>query len=98
MVASRKGEIAMSVVTLNSKYQLVVPKELRDRKKWRPGQEFAFIDHLDGVKLVPVPKREELGGLRKARTSGNIVIATTAIDAGRRHVGLDRVAVGHGSR
>jgi AbrB family looped-hinge helix DNA binding protein len=70
MVASRKGEIAMSVVTLNSKYQLVIPKELRDRKKWRPGQEFAFIDHLDGVKLVPVPKREELAGIAKGADFG----------------------------
>jgi bifunctional DNA-binding transcriptional regulator/antitoxin component of YhaV-PrlF toxin-antitoxin module len=60
----------MSVVTLNSKYQLVVPKELRDRKKWWPGQEFAFIDHLDRVKLVPVPKREELAGMAKGADFG----------------------------
>ena len=60
----------MSVVTLNSKYQLVVPKELRDRKKWRPGQEFAFIDHLGGVKLVPGPKREELVGMAKGADFG----------------------------
>jgi AbrB family looped-hinge helix DNA binding protein len=60
----------MSVVTLNSKYQLVIPKELRDRKKWRPGQEFAFIDHLDGVRLVPVPTREELAGIAKGANFG----------------------------
>ena len=60
----------MSVVTLNSKYQLVIPKELRDRKKWRPGQEFAFIDHLDGVRLVPVPTREELAGIAKGANLG----------------------------
>ena len=60
----------MSVVTLNSKYQLVIPKELRERKKWRPGQKFAFISGIDGVKLVPVPEREELAGMAKGADFG----------------------------
>ena len=60
----------MSVVTLDSNYRLVVPKELRDRKNWRPGQEFAFIEHLDGVRLVPVPTLDELVGMAKGLESG----------------------------
>jgi len=55
----------MSVMTLNSKYQLTIPKELRDREKWKPGQEFALIPRGDTIVLVPVPKRDELMGIAK---------------------------------
>jgi AbrB family looped-hinge helix DNA binding protein len=71
MIASRKGEIAMSVMTLNSKYQLTIPKELRGRKKWKPGQQFALIPRGETIVLVPVPEREELMGIAKgADTEG----------------------------
>ena len=55
----------MDVMTLNSKYQLTIPKTLRERENWKPRQKFVFIERLDGVKLVRVPEREELFGLTK---------------------------------
>ena len=51
--------------TLSSKFQISIPKEIRDREKWRPGQEFVFLPKGGGWMLVPVPKREELMGIAK---------------------------------
>ena len=50
-------------VTLSSKYQIVIPKEIREALKLRPGQKLAFIPSNGSIKLVPVPELEELCGL-----------------------------------
>ena len=34
-------------------------------RRWRAGQEFAFLPKGEGVLLVPVPKREDLVGLAR---------------------------------
>jgi bifunctional DNA-binding transcriptional regulator/antitoxin component of YhaV-PrlF toxin-antitoxin module len=59
----------MSVMTLNSKYQLTIPKELQDREKWKPGQEFAFVVEGNSLVLIPIPEREELAGSAKGATT-----------------------------
>lgn len=48
--------------TLSSKFQISIPKAVRTARKWKPGQEFAFIPKGSGVLLVPVPKIEDLAG------------------------------------
>ncbi|MCM5555057.1 AbrB/MazE/SpoVT family DNA-binding domain-containing protein [Pleomorphomonas sp. NRK KF1] len=48
--------------TLSSKFQISIPKAVRNARKWKPGQEFAFIPKGSGVLLVPVPKIEDLAG------------------------------------
>ena len=50
------------VTTLSSKYQISVPKSVRDSQHWKPGQKFAFVPSGRSVVLVPVPTREELAG------------------------------------
>jgi AbrB family looped-hinge helix DNA binding protein len=47
---------------LSSKYQISIPKAVRDARKWKAGQEFAFIPKGSGILLVPVPKIEDLAG------------------------------------
>lgn len=49
--------------TLSSKFQISIPKEVREAEGWKAGQVFAFIPQGGGVLLVPVPTREELLGL-----------------------------------
>ncbi len=50
--------------TLSSKYQISVPKEVREQQGWKPGQEFAFVpDGKGGVLLVTVPTMKELFGM-----------------------------------
>jgi AbrB family looped-hinge helix DNA binding protein len=57
--------------TLSSKYQISVPKAIRDDLHWEAGQEFVFIPKGKGVLLMPVPDLKQLAGIaRGARTEG----------------------------
>jgi AbrB family looped-hinge helix DNA binding protein len=58
-----------STATLSSKYQISVPKIIRDELHWEAGQEFVFIPKGKGVLLMPLPNLEQLAGMvRGART------------------------------
>jgi AbrB family looped-hinge helix DNA binding protein len=52
-----------NTATLSSKFQISIPKAVRDSNNWKAGQEFAFISKGAGVLLVPVPTLEELRGI-----------------------------------
>jgi AbrB family looped-hinge helix DNA binding protein len=41
----------MSVTKMSSKGQVVIPKTIRTRYKWNPGQELQVIDTGDGIAL-----------------------------------------------
>jgi AbrB family looped-hinge helix DNA binding protein len=57
--------------TLSAKFQISIPKAVREPRAWRAGQVFAFVPKGDGLLLVPVPARDELAGMAKgAKTSG----------------------------
>jgi AbrB family looped-hinge helix DNA binding protein len=60
-------EVRMSAdtATLSSKFQISIPKRIREQHNWKAGQEFAFLPKGDGVVLVPIPKLEELRGIAK---------------------------------
>jgi AbrB family looped-hinge helix DNA binding protein len=51
--------------TISSKFQISLPKEVRERQKWRVGQKLVFVETGNGVMLVPVPTAEELFGIAK---------------------------------
>jgi AbrB family looped-hinge helix DNA binding protein len=57
--------------TLSSKFQISIPKAVRDERRWKAGQEFAFIPKGTGVLLVPVPKMTDLAGIAKGAKSEN---------------------------
>lgn len=52
-----------AAATLSSKFQISIPKAVREAQHWEAGQEFAFIPRAGGVLLVPVPKLDELMGI-----------------------------------
>jgi AbrB family looped-hinge helix DNA binding protein len=54
-----------AVATLSSKYQISIPKAVREAQKWEAGQEFVFIPKGSGVLVMPVPEFAELSGLAK---------------------------------
>jgi AbrB family looped-hinge helix DNA binding protein len=57
--------------TLSSKFQISVPKAIRDDLHWEAGQEFVFIPKGKGVLLMPVPELKQLAGIaRGAKTEG----------------------------
>jgi AbrB family looped-hinge helix DNA binding protein len=51
--------------TLSPKYQVSIPKALRQQLNWRPGQKLAFIAKGKGVLMIPVPEREALVGIAR---------------------------------
>lgn len=51
-----------NTATVSSKYQISIPKAVREAQGWKPGQRFAFIPKGGGVALVPVPDIEDLFG------------------------------------
>jgi len=55
--------------TLSAKFQISIPKAVREAKRWRAGQVFAFIPKGEGMLLVPVPKREQLAGLARGAST-----------------------------
>lgn len=60
-----------AVATLSSKFQISIPKAVRDEQHWQAGQEFVFIPKGKGVLLMPVPELEQLAGIAKgAKTHG----------------------------
>jgi AbrB family looped-hinge helix DNA binding protein len=60
-----------ATATLSSKYQISIPKDVREAQHWEAGQEFAFIPKGDAVLLVPVPKIEDLTGILKGASARN---------------------------
>ncbi len=60
-----------TTATLSSKFQISIPKNVRDEQHWQAGQEFVFIPKGKGVLLMPVPELEQLAGIAKgARPDG----------------------------
>jgi AbrB family looped-hinge helix DNA binding protein len=54
-----------ATATLSSKYQISIPKAVRDEQHWEAGQEFVFIPKGKGVLVMPVPELEQLVGIAR---------------------------------
>ena len=63
--------MSIPTATLSSKYQISIPKEIRDRMNLKPGQKLAFLCIGKSVRLVPQPKLEDLLGIGKGADSSN---------------------------
>lgn len=60
-----------AIATLSSKYQISIPKTVRDEQHWEAGQEFVFIPKGNGVLVMPVPELKQLAGIAKgAKATG----------------------------
>jgi AbrB family looped-hinge helix DNA binding protein len=57
--------------TLSSKFQISIPKAVRQRQHWKPGQRLVFIPKGRGVLLVPAPSLDELRGIAKGANPKN---------------------------
>lgn len=61
----------MAKTTVSSKYQIVIPKDVRTRTEVRPGQVFQVIAKGDVISLVPdKPISAMRGFVRGIKTSG----------------------------
>ena len=55
--------------TLSSKFQISIPKAVRDELHWEAGQEFVFIPKGKGVLVMPVPELSDLAGIAKGASN-----------------------------
>ena len=53
----------MNTVTISSKYQVVIPRQIREQFKLKPGQKIMFIPYEDTLRIVIVPPIEDAKGL-----------------------------------
>ena len=60
-----------NTTTLSSKFQISIPKAVRESQNWKPGQQFAFIPKDGGFLLVPSPTIQELRGIVKGANTEN---------------------------
>ena len=59
----------MDTVTISPKFQVVIPKEIRDRLELSPGQKVQAILYEDRIELIPVrPIRKMRGFLKGINT------------------------------
>jgi AbrB family looped-hinge helix DNA binding protein len=55
----------MATVTLSSKYQLVIPRRIREKLGLKPGAKFQVISIDDRIELIPVQPMSEMRGFLK---------------------------------
>lgn len=59
-----------ATATLSSKFQISIPKAVRETQHWQAGQEFVFIPKGRGVLVMPVPEFEALAGIAAGADKG----------------------------
>jgi AbrB family looped-hinge helix DNA binding protein len=55
----------MNTVTVSPKYQVVIPKNIRDALQLRPGQKMKVMDYNGRIELIPDRDISELKGFLK---------------------------------
>ncbi len=61
-----------ALTTISTKYQIVIPREVRERFSLKPGQKVMFIPYKNSIRLVIVPPIEEALGIFKGMNTDNI--------------------------
>jgi AbrB family looped-hinge helix DNA binding protein len=62
----------MYPVTISTKYQVVIPREVREQFGLKPGQKVMFIPYNNTLRLVVVPSIDKARGMFKGLTSEGI--------------------------
>ena len=55
----------MQTVTVSPKYQVVIPKSVRETMKLRPGQKMQVLEYEGRIELIPERDIKELRGFLK---------------------------------
>lgn len=62
----------MEPVTISSKYQVVIPQEVRKQFNLKPGQKLMFIPYNGTLRVVIVPSIKKARGMLKGMNTENI--------------------------
>ena len=63
--------MSIATATLSSKYQISIPKEVREAMHFKPGQQLAFLRVGKSLRLVRVRKIEDFIGATKGADTEN---------------------------
>ena len=63
---------ALEAVTISSKYQVVIPREVRKQFNLKPGQKLMFIPYNGTLRVVVVPPIKTARGMLKGMNTDNI--------------------------
>lgn len=55
----------MDIVTLSPKFQVVIPRRVRERMRLRPGEKLQIISFSDRIELIPIRPMSEMKGFLK---------------------------------
>ena len=61
----------MNIATLSSKFQIGIPKEIREAMHFKAGQQLAFLRVGRSLRLVPVRKMEDFFGMTQGADTDN---------------------------
>ncbi len=61
-----------ALTTISSKYQIVIPREIREQFDLKPGQKVMFIPYRNTIRLVIVPPMQDALGAFKGINTANI--------------------------
>ena len=84
----------MSVATLSSKFQVSIPKEVRDALGLEAGQKIVFINTGTSVKLLAQPSMADLVGIARGASTADIRDRTERELPASRAPSTPRKAVG----
>jgi AbrB family looped-hinge helix DNA binding protein len=62
----------MEAVTISSKYQVVIPREVRKQFNLKPGQKLMFIPYNGTLRVVVMPPIKKARGMLKGMNTDNI--------------------------
>ena len=60
-----KKEVDMDTVTLSPKFQIVIPRRVRERMKLRAGEKFEVVSFDDRIELIPIRPMSKMKGFLK---------------------------------
>lgn len=55
-------EIGMNAVTLSSKFQVVIPREVREAMELQPGTRMQVLQYENRIELIPLREPKSLRG------------------------------------
>jgi AbrB family looped-hinge helix DNA binding protein len=62
----------MVVTTISSKFQLVIPRKIREQFQLKPGQKVVFLPYKKTLRMVIVPSIEDDCGMLKGMDADNL--------------------------
>jgi len=62
----------MGIVTISSKYQVVIPREIREQFNLKPGQKLDFIPFNGTLRVVVIPPIKDARGMLKGMNTDDI--------------------------